>query len=188
MSWDYDAAFVERLRSLPQGASVLLLFYRSSLNDQGTKLAIEALLESQPRLVAPEEIGRSRKIEDARGRYIHAAKLTFPPHLRLDGLKIVVDCAHGAAYQVAPAALWELGADVIPIGVAPNGININECCGSTDTGLLRQTVLDNGADVGRAADRPGAVKLDGPVGDIGAEQAARPHHQQFERGVAAPAV
>ena len=116
------------------------------------EMAIEALLESQPRLVAPEEIGRSRKIEDARGRYIHAAKLTFPPHLRLDGLKIVVDCAHGAAYQVAPAALWELGAEVIPIGVNPNGININEGCGSTDTGLLRQTVLDNGADVGLALD------------------------------------
>ena len=116
------------------------------------EMAIEALLESQPRLVAPEEIGRSRKIEDARGRYIHAAKLTFPPHLRLDGLKIVVDCAHGAAYQVAPAALWELGAEVIPIGVNPNGININEGCGSTDTGLLRQTVLDKGADVGLALD------------------------------------
>ena len=116
------------------------------------EMAIEALLESQPRLVAPEEIGRSRKIEDARGRYIHAAKLTFPPHLRLDGLKIVVDCAHGAAYQVAPAAQWELGAEVIPIGVNPNGININEGCGSTDTGLLRQTVLDNGADVGLALD------------------------------------
>ena len=116
------------------------------------EMAIEALLESQPQLVAPEEIGRSRKIEDARGRYIHAAKLTFPPHLRLDGLKIVVDCAHGAAYQVAPAALWELGAEVIPIGVNPNGININEGCGSTDTGLLRQTVLDNGADVGLALD------------------------------------
>lgn len=116
------------------------------------ELAIEALLEKQPRLVAAEEIGRSKKIEDARGRYIHAAKLTFPPHLSLDGLKIVVDCAHGAAYQVAPAALWELGADVIAIGVTPNGVNINDGCGSTDTDLLRQTVLDNEADLGLALD------------------------------------
>ncbi|HET9428954.1 MAG TPA: phosphoglucosamine mutase [Allosphingosinicella sp.] len=116
------------------------------------EMAIEALLDNPPQLVPAEEIGRSRKIEDARGRYIHAAKLTFPPHLRLDGLKVVIDCANGAAYQVAPAALWELGADVIAIGVNPNGVNINEGCGSTDTALLRQTVLDNGADIGLALD------------------------------------
>ena len=116
------------------------------------EMAIEALLEKQPRLVQAEEIGRSRKIEDARGRYIHAAKLTFPPHLRLDGLKIVIDCANGAAYQVAPSALWELGGDVVAIGVTPNGININEGCGSTDTALLRQTVLETGADIGLALD------------------------------------
>jgi len=116
------------------------------------ELAIEALLDQEPRLVAAEQIGRSKKIEDARGRYIHAAKLTFPKHLRLDGLKIVVDCANGAAYEVAPSALWELGAEVVAIGVRPNGLNINDGCGSTDPGLLKQTVLESGADIGLALD------------------------------------
>jgi phosphoglucosamine mutase len=116
------------------------------------ELAIEALLEKEPRLVAPEAIGRAKRIEDARGRYIHAAKLTFPHDLRLDGLKVVIDCANGAAYQVAPSALWELGAEVTAIGVSPNGININEACGSTDTALLRRTVVDSGAHLGLALD------------------------------------
>ena len=116
------------------------------------ELAIEALIEQEPLLVPAEAIGRSKKIEDARGRYIHAAKLTFPAHLRLDGLKVVIDCANGAAYQVAPSALWELGADVTAIGVAPNGLNINDECGSTDTGLLKRTVIETGADIGLALD------------------------------------
>ncbi len=114
--------------------------------------AIEALLEKEPQLVPAEQIGRSKKIEDARGRYIHAAKLTFPKHLRLDGLKIVVDCANGAAYEVAPSALWELGAEVVAIGVSPNGLNINEGCGSTDPSLLKSVVLESGADIGLALD------------------------------------
>ena len=114
--------------------------------------AIEALIETPPRLVPAEEIGRAKRIEDARGRYIHAAKQTFPSALRLDGLKVVVDCAHGAAYQVAPSALWELGAEVTALGVAPNGVNINHECGSTDLGLLRRTVVDAGADIGLALD------------------------------------
>jgi len=116
------------------------------------ELAIEALLEKEPRLVPGEQIGRSRRIEDARGRYIHAAKLTFPKHLRLDGLKVVVDCANGASYEVAPSALWELGAEVVAIGVTPNGLNINEGCGSTDTGLITRTVVETGADIGLALD------------------------------------
>jgi phosphoglucosamine mutase len=116
------------------------------------EMAIEALLETEPKLVPAEQIGRSRRIEDARGRYIHAAKLTFPKHLRLDGLKVVVDCANGAAYQVAPSALWELGATVIAIGVEPNGLNINEGCGSTDPTLLKETVVASGADIGLALD------------------------------------
>jgi phosphoglucosamine mutase len=116
------------------------------------ELAIERLMESEPKLAAAAEIGRARKIEDARGRYIHALKSTFPEHLRLDGLKVVVDCAHGAAYQVAPAALWELGADVTPIGVSPDGTNINDGCGSTDTRLLRETVVQTGAGIGLALD------------------------------------
>jgi phosphoglucosamine mutase len=114
--------------------------------------AIEALLEGEPTLAPAPEIGRARRIEDARGRYIHAAKLTFPEHLRLDGLKVVVDCANGAAYQVAPAALWELGAEVVAIGVSPNGLNINDGCGSTDTRLLQATVVESGADIGIALD------------------------------------
>jgi phosphoglucosamine mutase len=114
--------------------------------------AIERQLDVEPKLVPAEEIGRSKKIEDARGRYIHAAKLTFPAHLRLDGLHIVVDCANGAAYQVAPSALWELGADVTALGVSPNGVNINEGCGSTDTALLQKKVVDVGADIGIALD------------------------------------
>jgi phosphoglucosamine mutase len=123
--------------------------YKLSDRDE---LAIEALLDEEPKLVAAEQIGRSKKIEDARGRYIHAAKLTFPKHLRLDGLKVVVDCANGAAYEVAPSALWELGAEVIAIGVSPNGLNINDGCGSTDPSLLKQTVVESGADIGLALD------------------------------------
>jgi phosphoglucosamine mutase len=121
------------------------------LSDQAES-AIEALLEKPPRLVPAAEIGRSRKIEDARGRYIHAAKLTFPPELTLSGLKVVIDCANGAAYQVAPSALWELGADVEAIGVSPNGTNINEECGSTDTAALRRWVVETGEDIGIALD------------------------------------
>ena len=114
--------------------------------------AIEARLEQPPELAAPEAIGRARKIEDARGRYIHFAKSTFPHHLRLDGLKVVVDCANGAAYQVAPSALWELGADVVSIGVSPNGVNINEQCGSTAPAQLAARVVAEGAHVGVALD------------------------------------
>ena len=113
---------------------------------------IEALLEQEPKLVPPPLIGRSRKIEDARGRYIHFAKSTFPEDLRLDGMKIVVDCANGAAYQVAPAALWELGADVVAMGVSPNGTNINDGCGSTDPAALQARVVEEGAQLGIALD------------------------------------
>jgi phosphoglucosamine mutase len=97
-------------------------------------------------------IGRARRIDDARGRYIHFAKSTFPEHLRLDGLKAVLDCANGAAYHVAPEALWELGAEVIPLGVSPDGLNINDRCGSTHPELLQETVLASGADIGIALD------------------------------------
>ncbi|MFN3726547.1 MAG: phosphoglucosamine mutase [Allosphingosinicella sp.] len=123
--------------------------YKLSDEDEA---AIEALIEQEPQLVAAEEIGRSKKIEDARGRYIHAAKMTFPDHLRLDGLKVVVDCANGAAYQVAPSALWELGAEVIALGVEPNGLNINEGVGSTEVGALCRKVVETGADIGLALD------------------------------------
>ena len=97
-------------------------------------------------------IGRARRIDDAAGRYINSAKATFPRDLRLDGMRIVVDCAHGAAYKVAPAALWELGADVIAIGVDPDGTNINDGVGSTAPQALGDTVVASGADIGIALD------------------------------------
>lgn len=113
---------------------------------------IEALLAEEIALAEPKDIGRARRVEDARGRYIHAVKSSFPSDLRLDGLRIVVDCANGAAYQVAPSALWELGAEVIAIGVTPNGLNINDGCGSTSPMLLQETVVSAGADIGIALD------------------------------------
>ena len=113
---------------------------------------IEAALGVPAKLAPAPDIGRARRVEDARGRYIHAAKSTFPEHLRLDGLKIVVDCAHGAAYQVAPAALWELGAEVISLGISPNGTNINDRCGSTHPASLQAKVVEVGADIGIALD------------------------------------
>ncbi len=113
---------------------------------------IEALLEVEPVLVKPDAIGRARRIDDAQGRYIHFAKSTFPDNLRLDGLKVVIDCANGAAYKVAPMALWELGADVIPIGVTPDGFNINDRIGSTHPAILQETVVASGAAIGIALD------------------------------------
>ncbi|MFL6861480.1 MAG: phosphoglucosamine mutase [Allosphingosinicella sp.] len=114
--------------------------------------AIERLIEAPPKLVAAELIGRAKKIEDARGRYIHFAKSTFPEELRLDGLKVVVDCANGAAYQVAPSALWELGADVVAMGVSPDGTNINDGCGSTAPAALQARVVAEQAHIGIALD------------------------------------
>jgi len=113
---------------------------------------IERLMESQLNLIDAPKIGRAKRIDDARGRYIHFAKSTFPEHLRLDGLKVVIDCANGAAYQVAPDALWELGAEVIALGTTPNGTNINDGCGSTSPEVLRETVVASGADLGLALD------------------------------------
>ena len=123
--------------------------YKLSDEDES---AIERRLEQGPKLAKSAEIGRARRIDDARGRYIQFAKDTFPEQLRLDGLKVVVDCANGAAYHVAPEALWELGAEVVPLGIAPNGTNINDGCGSTHPELLQRTVVETGADIGLALD------------------------------------
>ena len=123
--------------------------YKLSDEDE---LRIEAMLDQDIPLAASQDIGRARRVEDARGRYIHAVKSSFPADLRLDGLRIVIDCAHGAAYQVAPSALWELGAEVVAIGVEPNGTNINDQCGSTAPRLLQETVISSGADIGIALD------------------------------------
>ncbi|KQN40506.1 phosphoglucosamine mutase [Sphingomonas sp. Leaf407] len=121
------------------------------LSDEA-ELAIEALIESEIELSAPGDIGRAKRIEDARGRYIHFAKSTFPSDMRLDGVKLVLDCANGAAYNVAPSALWELGAEVVAIGVSPNGKNINDRVGSTAPQTLSETVVASGAQIGIALD------------------------------------
>lgn len=118
------------------------------------ELEIEALIDSDLSsvLAEPANLGRSRKLEDARGRYIHFAKSTFPNSLRLDGLKIALDCANGAAYNVAPSVFWELGADVEVVGVSPNGFNINDKVGSTAPQALAAKVLETGAHIGIALD------------------------------------
>ena len=122
------------------------------LSDQ-SELEIEGLLGQNFEIVQAEQIGKAKRIDDGLGRYIERVKSTFPVGLRLDGIKIVVDCANGAAYKSAPEVLWELGADVIPIGVSPNGININDGCGSTNLDLARETVISSSADL--------AICLDG---------------------------
>ena len=121
------------------------------LSDEA-EMAIERRLSRPPKLAKPAAIGRAKRIDDARGRYIHYLKSTFPEHLRLDGLKVALDCANGAAYQVAPEALWELGAEVVPTGVSPNGININDNRGSTHPHVLAELVTASGADIGLALD------------------------------------
>ncbi len=113
---------------------------------------IEAILELEITPAKPENIGRARRIDDGRGRYQEFAKTTFPAGLRLDGLKVVIDCANGAAYKAAPEVLWELGADVIRVGVTPNGKNINDHCGSTHTQTAAEAVVAHGADVGICLD------------------------------------
>jgi phosphoglucosamine mutase len=114
---------------------------------------IETAIDAEtPVLAAAGGIGRARRIDDAQGRYIHFAKSTFPTDLRLDGLRVVIDCANGAAYKVAPSVLWELGADVVAIGVTPNGTNINDRVGSTAPQTLSETVVASGAHIGIALD------------------------------------
>ena len=123
------------------------------LSDE-TEAAIEALMDSDlgPHLAAPAKLGRASRLDDAPGRYIESAKASFPRGLRLDGLKIVVDCAHGAAYRVAPTVLWELGAEVVPLGVSPDGFNINRGCGSTVPEFMCAEVVRTGAHLGLALD------------------------------------
>jgi len=116
---------------------------------------IEQLTTTSIPLANCLKIGKAKRLDDAAGRYIEFAKATFPRGQRLDGLKIVVDCAHGATYKVAPKVLWELGADIIPVGVDPNGENINLNCGATSPALLQQTVLSHQADLGIALDGDG---------------------------------
>ncbi|MFM8749553.1 phosphoglucosamine mutase [Rhabdaerophilum sp.] len=118
------------------------------------ELAIEELLEADlsNRLAGSGQIGRARRIDDAQARYIEFAKRTLPRNMELDGLRIVIDCANGAGYKVAPQALWELGAEVIPMGVEPDGFNINRDLGSTAPHALQQKVREMRADIGIALD------------------------------------
>ena len=113
---------------------------------------IEALLEADPAYAPADQIGRAKRIDDGRFRYAERVKSTFPAGKHLTGLKIVIDCANGAAYRVAPEVLWELGAEVIPVGVAPNGRNINEGCGSTNPTAAAETIIAHGADIGICLD------------------------------------
>jgi phosphoglucosamine mutase len=118
------------------------------------ELGIEAFMDEglQEGLAAPRVLGRVLRIDDAQARYVEIVKATFPRNFSLAGLRIVIDCANGAAYKVAPTALYELGAEVIELGVAPNGMNINEECGSTHPGGMSRAVKDYRADIGIALD------------------------------------
>ena len=116
------------------------------------EMGIETLMGQEPLLVRPERIGRARRIEDASGRYIHAVKQSVASDIRFDGLKVVLDCANGAAYKVAPSAIWELGAEVIAMGVEPNGTNINRNVGSTSLDAIKARVVEEGAHIGIALD------------------------------------
>jgi phosphoglucosamine mutase len=125
----------------------------TKLSDE-MELEIEALMDSgfADRLAESHLLGRAARLEDAAGRYIEVAKASFPRGTRLDGLRIVVDCANGAAYKVAPTVLWELGATVIPVGVGPDGFNINRGCGSTAPEFICAKVLEHNAHLGIALD------------------------------------
>ena len=113
---------------------------------------IEHLIENGVEPAAVERIGRAQRIDDGLFRYVERAKSSFPNGMRLDGVKVVIDCANGAAYRAAPEVLWELGAEVIPVGVSPNGLNINDKCGSTKPQTAAETVVSHGADVGICLD------------------------------------
>ncbi len=155
-------------RSLRADLGVMISASHNPYEDNGIKLfgpdglkltdeqeaAIEALMAGDlgHALVPPGKLGRASRLEDAPGRYIEAAKASFPRGRTLEGMQIVVDCAHGAAYKVAPTVLWELGAEVVPIGVAPDGFNINRGVGSTAPGSLAELVRERRADLGIALD------------------------------------
>lgn len=155
-------------RSLRADLGVMISASHNPFGDNGIKLfgpdgfklsdqdetEIEDLMEADlnGRLATPEKIGRASRLNDAAGRYVESAKASFPRKLRLDGMKIVLDCANGSAYRVAPTALWELGAEVIRLGCAPDGVNINENCGSTHPEALCAAVVQHKAHLGIALD------------------------------------
>jgi phosphoglucosamine mutase len=155
-------------RSMRCDLGVMISASHNAYDDNGIKLfgpdgfklsdeiehEIESLIDSDlgKRLAKSADIGRARRIEDEHGRYVEFVKRTLSRNLSLDGLRVVIDCANGAAYKVAPQALWELGADVVPIGVEPDGFNINRDCGSTEPAALCAKVKEMRADIGIALD------------------------------------
>ena len=155
-------------RSLRADLGVMISASHNPYQDNGIKLfgpdgyklsdEIEAEIESRmdtdtgADLAPPDRLGRALRLDDAQGRYIEFVKATYPKQLSLEGRKIVVDCANGAAYRVAPTVLWELGAEVVPVGVAPDGFNINKGCGSTAPDTMREQVVAHKADLGIALD------------------------------------
>jgi phosphoglucosamine mutase len=153
-------------RSLRADLGVMLSASHNPFEDNGIKLfgpdgyklsdedelRIERRMEGVPDLVSSARLGRAQRLEDAGGRYIEFIKGTYSSSRTLDALKVVVDCANGAAYKVAPTVLWELGAEVVSIGVRPDGMNINKNCGSTSPGALCEQVVAHGADIGVALD------------------------------------
>ncbi len=156
------------IRSLRADLGIMISASHNPADDNGIKIFgpdgqklpdsvekdIEAKADSltETDLVMPSKLGRARRLDDAPGRYIEHVKSTFPKGKTLQGLKIVIDCANGAAYKIAPTVLWELGAEIIPIGIHPDGRNINQNCGATSTGALQKSVVDNKADIGIALD------------------------------------
>jgi phosphoglucosamine mutase len=158
-------------RSMRADLGVMISASHNPYDDNGIKLfgpdgfklsdeveqKIEELVDSElvKKLAKSADLGRARRIDDGQGRYVEFAKRTLPRNLSLDGLRVVVDCANGAAYRVAPQALWELGAEVIPMGVEPDGFNINRECGSTETAPLCRKVKEMRADIGIALDGDG---------------------------------
>ena len=158
-------------RSMRADLGVMISASHNPYDDNGIKLfgpdgfklsdevefEIEELVGSElvKRLAKSADLGRARRIDDGQGRYVEFAKRTLPRNLSLDGLRVVVDCANGAAYKVAPQALWELGAEVISMGVEPDGFNINRECGSTETAPLCRKVKEMRADIGIALDGDG---------------------------------
>jgi phosphoglucosamine mutase len=155
-------------RSMRADLGVMISASHNTYSDNGIKLfgpdgyklsdareaEIEALMDEglQEGLAAPNGLGRVQRIDDAQARYVEIVKAAFPRSLTLNGLRVVIDCANGAAYKVAPTALYELGAEIIPVGVGPNGTNINDDCGSTHPKAMAKAVKEYRADIGIALD------------------------------------